>query len=77
MSERVWMQVSSSCHQGLDDQRIEIYYSTAVDMVLITVGTGEMYIPVAMAAAMVGDFVSAVEAALRAQVSAPADGQVA
>ncbi|MCU1641200.1 MAG: hypothetical protein JWN03_1475 [Nocardia sp.] len=77
MSDHVWMQVSSSCHQGLDDQRIEIYYSDAVDMVLIVAGTGEMYIPVSMAAAMVGNFVNAVEAALRAQVSAPAEGQVA
>lgn len=77
MSDRVWMQVSSSCHQGLDDQRIEVYYSTAIDMVMICVGTGEMYIPVSMAAAMVGDFVTAVETALRAQAPAPADEQVA
>lgn len=73
MSDRVWMQVNSMSFGVPDDQRIRIDYSTAIDMVCIDVGSGSMYIPVAMAAGMVRDFTAAVETALRAQVPVPPD----
>lgn len=77
MSDQVWMTVTSKCWQGVDDQKVNIVYSPAVDMVVIEVGSGSMYIPVSMAAAMMRNFSIAVETALRAQVPAPSDERVA
>lgn len=71
------MTVSSSCYGSLDDQTIVCRYSPAIDAVAIDVGSGTMYIPVPMAAAMLRDFTTAVETALRAQVPVPADEAVA
>jgi hypothetical protein len=67
-NDRVWMQVSSTCHRGLDDQKITCAYHDNADMVVIEVGTGRMYIPKSMAVQMALDLTAAAEKAVSATV---------
>lgn len=68
MGDRVWMQVSSNCYQGIDDQKIRVEYSDAIDMIAIDVGSGHMYVPLSLAMGMAQDLARAVEKAMDAPV---------